>query len=432
MFDNKQTTEVEFDYDLKVFNQKIVGSVSQVMNYIDQLTQRGGQDPLILDVENDYYEKIINSLREGISELSEEDRKRLKDKLDEMSGGIYDLDSINYKSPDSALIMGKIYSAQKSYQKRYVAAFGLVNLEVNALLKEYDKIANNVYTEFPYIPENKKENFEESRSEINCIDVIRFAGDFNLVYKPISLFYTGTKSREESIPPKVSLFTNIYFKRYEIVSEELGRRFIYDYYDKDKLSREDINKILVYWLRGHDLGHFFGRDVLGKNLKDILSKTKEDNRRVYYLLNELKADIVSLYIFKNMRKELLGDVDLRNIYLVFISELLRYMRRGHLLHYADGGSAYLAYNYFLKSGALKISYNDMLELNHERLSIDIDNLCEELINLFEDGSSVKAVAFVKSLIKFENITTKDLPEDLEFLNDTSIPYNINIKNKQNI
>ena len=71
MFDNKLTTEVEFNYDISVFNQKVLASVSQVMNYIDQLTQRGGQDPLILNVENEYYEKIIESLREGISERSD-------------------------------------------------------------------------------------------------------------------------------------------------------------------------------------------------------------------------------------------------------------------------------------------------------------------------------------------------------------------------
>ena len=227
-------------------------------------------------------------------------------------------------------------------------------------------------------------------------------------------------------------FTNIYFKRYEVVSEELGRRFIYDFYEENKHSRQDLNKILLYWLRGHDLGHFFGRDVLGKNLKDRLSTTKEDNRRVYYLLNELKADIISLYILKNRLKDLLGDIDVNTVYQVYVSELLRYMRRGHLLHYADGGSAYLAYKYFLSSGALKLSYENMLEINTDQMSKDIDNLCEELIELFEEGSSVTAVNFVKDYLKFQDIITKDLPEEIEFLHDSSIPYNINIKNKPSI
>lgn len=432
MFGNKKTTEVEFNYDTGVINPNVLASVTQVLDYIDQLTQRGGQDPLIINVENDYYEKILNSLRSGITGLDDEEKKRINGKLDDMTHGIYDLDSINYKSPDSALILGKIFSSQKSYQKRYVATFGLINKEANAFLKEYDRIAEQEYIDFPYVPKNKKENFEDNRSDINCVDVLRFAGDFNLVYKPISLFYTGTKSRELNIPPKVAFFTNIYFKRYEIVSGELGKRFIYDYDEVDKLSPENINKILAFWLRGHDLGHFFGRDVLGTNLKDKLSTSKEDNRRVYYILQELKADIISLYILKNRLKDLPGDFDLRNVYMVYISEMFRYMRRGHLLHYADGGSAYLAYKYFLKSGALKISYDNMHEVNTEQFSADIDILCEELITLFEEGSSVRAVEFFKNLIKFQDIITKELSEDLEFLEDSSIPYNINIQNNPKI
>ena len=75
----------------------------------------------------------------------------------------------------------------------------------------------------------------------------------------------------------------------------------------------------------------------------------EDNRRIYYILHRIKkSDIVSLYIFKNRLNELFGDFDIKNVYLVFISEIFRYMRRGDLLHYADGGSAYLAYKYFIK------------------------------------------------------------------------------------
>lgn len=432
MFDNKKTTEVEFNYDTGAFNPKVLASVTQVLDYIDQLTQRGGQDPLIINVENDYYEKILVALRAGISGLEDEERKLISKKLDEMYGGIYDLDSINYKSPDSVLILGKIFSSQKSYQKRYVATFGLINKEANSILREYDRFAEEEYEKFPFVPDRKKENFEDNRSDINCIDVLRFAGDFNLVYKPISLFYTGTKSRELNIPSKVAFFTNIYYKRYEIVSGELGKRFIYDYDEVDKLSLEDINKILTYWLRGHDLGHFFGRDVLGANLKDKLSTSKEDNRRVYYILQELKADIISLYILKNRFKELPGNFELKNIYMVYVCEMFRYMRRGNLLHYADGGSAYLAYKYFLKSGALTISYDNMHQVNTEQFSTDIDKLCEELIILFEEGSSVRAVEFVKDLINFQDIISKDLSEDLLFLEDSSIPYNINIKNNPTI
>ncbi|MGI9535005.1 MAG: hypothetical protein ACR2NW_08630 [Thermodesulfobacteriota bacterium] len=429
---DKLTSNIIFNYDLKGFNKKALNSVSEVLNYIDLITERGGQDPLILTIENLYYEKIIESLRKGIEELGDEERSRLSLKLDEMSGGIYDLESINFRSPDSALIIGKIFSAQKSYQKRYGGVFGIVNTEANTMLNNYDRIAECFYADFPFIPGDKKESFNENKSEINCIDVLRFAGDFNLTYKPISLFYTGTKSKQIPAQSKVALFTNIYFKRFELISEQLGRKFINDFYDNENVSREDINKTLIYWLRGHDLGHFFGQDKLGENMKDVMNINMQDNRRIYYILNELKSDIISLYIFKSRLNELLGNFDIKYVFQVFISELFRYMRRGSFLHYADGGSAYLAYKYFIKSGAVTVNKHYIHDIDYEKMSNDIEKLCKKLIALFKNGNNLKVLAFINKLADFENLTSKELPEELEFLDDFSIPLNISINNEPGI
>ena len=429
---DKLTSKIVFDYDLNGYNPKLINSVSEVLDYIDRLAEKGGQDPLILTVENEYYEKIILSLREGISELGDEEKKRLGSKLNEITGGFYDIDTINFSSPDSSLIIGKIFSAQKSYQKRYGGAYGLFNREANEILGKYDAVAEEVYTILPYIPDDKKENFNKNKSEINCIDAIRFAGDFNLEYKPISLFYTGIKSHEVPVQSKVILFTNIYFKRHEFISEELGRKFIHDYYERENVDRSDINKTLVYWLRGHDLGHFIGSDNLGKNIKDILGKNVRDNRRLYYILQELKSDVISLYIFKNRLNELIENFDIKIVYQVFLSELFRYMRRGSLLHYADGGSAYLAYKYFIKSEAITVDRKFMHYIDYEKLSHDIDLLCEELLNIFDDGNQLIATEFVDKLVEFESLTSKELPEELEFLNDYSIPFNITIQNNPSI
>ena len=429
---SKLTSDISFDYELNGFGKQTLESISTVLNYIDLINERGGQDPLILTLENEYYEKILASLRKGISDLESEEKSALSRKLDEMTDGIYDLVSINFRSPESALIFGKIFSAQKSYQKRYVGAFGLVNTEANDLLRKYDKIAEGFYTDFPFIPDDKKEQFDENKSEINCIDVLRFAGDFKIKYKPISLFYSGTKSRQTPSQSKVALFTNIYFKRFELISELLGRKYIDNFFDENGLSREDINKTLIYWLRGHDIGHFFGRDKLGKNMKDIMKKNMEDNRRIYYILHELKSDIISLLIFKSRLKELYRDFELKNVYLIFISELFRYMRRGNLLHYADGGSAYLTYKYLIDSGAITVNKKYIHEIDFEKISNDIEKLCEKLIILFDEGNSLKAVEFVKNLADMENLTSERLPEDLEFLNDNSIPVNLNIQSSVNI
>ena len=72
------------------------------------------------------------------------------------------------------------------------------------------------------------------------------------------------------------------------------------------------------------------------------------------------------------------------------------------------------------------------EIDFEKISNDIEKLCEKLIILFDEGNSLKAVEFVKNLADMENLTSERLPEDLEFLNDNSIPVNLNIQSSVNI
>ena len=285
----KLTSNIIFDYSFNGFNQKTLNSVSSVLNYLDLLNELSKHENQHLNLEDYYYNKIIETLRKGITELDDNERTNLTLKLDEIAKGIYDFESIYFSSLSSNLILGKVFSPENNYEKRYGGAFGFLDKDSKSLLDEYDKFAEDIYLNFPYIENKDKKDFIENKSEINCIDVVRLGGELNKEYKPISIFYTGKKSKLTPAQPKVALFTNIYFKRYEIISERLGVRYIRDFYNVENIKRDIINKILLYWLRGHDIGHFFGADNLGDKMKD--------NRRVYYVLHELKSDVISLYIF---------------------------------------------------------------------------------------------------------------------------------------
>ena len=416
----KLTSNITFDCNLNGFNQKTLKSLSSVLNYLDILNELGKQDNQPLNLEDYYYNKIIESLRDGIQCLDDDERLNLKLKLDEIEDGMFDFELINYGSMSLNLIFGKVFSPENNYEKRFGGALGFVNRESDNLLDEYDKVAEDIYLNFPYIAIKDKEVFLENKSEINCIDVIRFGGELNKTYKPISVFYTGKQSKLSPAQPKVALFTNIYYKRYEVISERLGSKFIENFYNTENTKREVLNRILLFWLRGHDLGHFFGADNLGDNMRE--------SKRVYYILHELKSDIVSLYILKTSYKKLFNKADIKSIYMVFLSEVFRYMRRGSFIKYADGGSAYLAYKYFLDSGSIKLERGKIHFVNVEMLSNDIDMLCEELIGIFEKGDAERALRFSNRWGNLEELNDKILPTELDFLNDYSIPFNLNIEN----
>lgn len=416
----KLTANITFDYNLNGFNQKTLKSIFSALSYLDLLNELSKQDNQPLNLEDYYYNKIIDSLREGIKELDDDERTNLTLKLDEISEGIYDFESVSYSSMSSDLIFGKVFSPENNYEKRFGGAFGLLNKESNSLLYEYDKIAEENYLNFPHIASKGKKDFIENKSDIKCIDIIRYGGELNKTYKPISIFYAGRKSKLKPAQPKVVLFTNIYYKRYEIISEQLGNKYIKNFYSTENINREILNTILLFWLRGHDIGHFFGADNLGDSMKD--------SRRVYYILHELKSDIVSLYILKNSFKKLFTNVDLRVIYMVFLSEVFRYMRRGGYLKYADGGSAYLAYKFFLDSGSVKLENKSTHSVNVEILSNDIDKLCKYLIDIFEKGDADSALEFSNRWGNLGKLDDENLTDQLEFLNDYSIPFNLNIQN----
>jgi len=420
----KLTSNITFEYSVNGSGKDTLESISSVLNYLDLLNELSKHDSQPLNLEDYYYGKIIETLRAGIKGLDDDERTNLTLKLDEITGGIYDFESINFSSLSSNLIFGKVFSPENNYEKRYGGAFGLFNKESKSLLDEYDKVAEGIYLNFPYIENKDKKDFIENKSEINCIDVLRLGGELNKTYKPISIFYTGSKSKLSPAQPKVALFTNIYFKRYEIISEKLGSSYINNFYSVENINRGVINKILLFWLRGHDIGHFFGVDKLGDKMKE--------NKRIYYILHELKSDIISLYILRKSLRELLGSTDIKLIYYVFLSEVFRYMRRGGYIKYADGGSAYLAYRYFIDSGSVEIKRNNVHNVNEEILSNDIDTLCEYLINIFSEGDIQSALEFSSRWGNLDKLDSETLPADLDFLNNYSIPFNINIQNSMNI
>ena len=161
------------------------------------------------------------------------------------------------------------------------------------------------------------------------------------------------------------------------------------------------------------MGHFFGVDNLGSSMKK--------DRKLYYILHELKSDIVALYILKNCCVELFGKDIRRVIYLVYLSEMLRYIRRGNFTLFADSGAAFLAY-YYLKSKGV-INYDDnkgLIIVDFEKFDNEIDILFKFLFEIFNECKFDTALEFSDKVNKSERL------KEISMLEDASIPYFLNI------
>jgi len=172
---------------------------------------------------------------------------------------------------------------------------------------------------------------------------------------------------------------------------------------------------LILWLRGHDLGHFFGEDKLRGKLSEM--------DKNYLILHELKSDLISLYNMRFLREDLLKGGLMDKAYVISISEMLRYIRRGNFYLYPDSASAYLTYRYLRESGSLVLdSKIKGIKIDFMKLERDIEDFTMMLLKLFRDGDVTKSVEFVNRWGDIRELAIKKLPVELEFLEDRDIPY----------
>lgn len=408
----KLTTNLNLKSGLSKLSSSKQDSISAILNYIEILYSLDKVESRLINFEEYFYKKIIEELSNCFSDSN---NSELESQISSISSGIYDLKTISFadeKVGDTALLLGKVFSPEHGNKRMFTGAFGFTNVECNKLLNEFDRQTELIYSEIPFINRHASD-FVKNKSEIKCLDIVGFAGDFNKPHKPISVFYSGKSSEELSALSKVLVFTNIYFSRFQVISRQLGMRFIVGFNEIETVNAAVINKILLFWLRGHDLGHFFGEDTLGDSMKK--------NRKLYYILHEFKSDIVALYILKECCFELFGVGKKRIIYLVFLSEMLRYIRRGSFTLFADSGAALLTYYYFKSKGV--INYDDkkcFLKVDFDKFDLEIDILSQFLFEIFNEGKFDKALEFSEKINEAEKL------EEISMLKDASIPYYLNV------
>ena len=397
-----------------------IRSFLQSLEYIESLYHLENTDGFSLTLENSIFQKIISSLRKGASYLSGRGKFELERQIEAISGGIYDLYPlalINEGKECIDLILGKIFSLDKNDRRCYAGAIGSVNNSFDALIVAYDKKLDLLKQILPGSSKNEGFSVKGNAPVIRCIDVFALAGELNTRHKPICVFFSGGNPENLSNLSRMTVFINLYTRRFALISKEIGRRYLGDYAIIDDLDDEKIGRLLLLWLRGHDLGHFCGEDLLRSKMSEL--------DKPYLILHELKSDILSLYNMRFLADDLLKGDLLVKAYTVAIVEMFRYIRRGRFWNYPDTASAFLTYSYFRDSGS--ISFDKLTEkfhVDYDRLEVDIENLVKEVLEIFARGHVKEADELLNRWGNIRELGLHDLPAELKVLDDTSIPHYI--------
>jgi hypothetical protein len=413
---HKERKSVIVDIDL-VLDKKLHGTIRsflQSLEYIQSLYHLENTGGFSLNIENAIFQKSISSLRTGASYLSNQEKFELEKQIDFMSSGIYDLYTltlINQGRECIDLILGKIFSLDKNDRRCYAGAIGSVNNFFDDLIEAYDKILKQSSGK------NKVFSNNGNAPAIRCIDVFSLAGELNTRHKPICVFFSGGSPENLSNLSRMTVFINLYTRRFALISKEIAKKYLGNYAIIDDLDDENIGRLLLLWLRGHDLGHFYGEDLLMSSMSEL--------DRAYLILHELKSDILSLYNMRFLADDLLRGDLLIKAYTVSIAEMFRYIRRGRFWSYPDTASAFLTYSYLRDGGSIRFDkLTEKFHVDYDRLETDIENLAKEVVDIFALGGVAEADRLLNRWGDVRELGLHDLPDELKVLDDTSIPHYI--------
>jgi len=414
------TVSVKSDSQKVILDDGLINIIKNITNIVDvlysiQKIDTGGN----VNFENFFYEKLIDNLGMSRPYLNKRGKNEINSRIDILKNGNFDILNIPFISDNGVaeFLFGKIISQDNGNKKRYAAAFGVPDNYYNNLVERLDTVLESIHTDIPFYEVGIENDFTDHKSDFRCIDVFSFSGELNRLNKPISLFYSKGQTEILSSLTKVVVFSNVYFSRFEYISSVLGRKYIEDFATVDNLSRDAKNTVLLYWLRGHDTGHFFGKDNLGNEMRD--------QKFLYYSLHELKSDIISLYILTHFDYvwDEMDYISTDIIFRLFFAEVLRYIRRGGLGIFPDTSSAWLAFNHYLEKGV--VDYDEgrnLFCIDSGRIKKVTVDLCETIFDLFYRGDPVAAAEFYNRYINTSNDNTTS------FIYDRGIPYYIDLNN----
>lgn len=414
----KQTGVADLSIDIVEGLKETLRSFLEALEYVEALYHLQNSNERSLSLENSIFQKIIGTLKRGGLYLSGEEKLDLENQTNLMSQGIYDLFPITLKHKGKDymdLIIGKIFSLDKDNRRCYSGVVGLVNKSFDNLIELYDSKLDFFAGKLPLSAHNNNYSIKKSAPLMRCIDVFSLAGGLNTRHKPICVFFSSGSVGNISTLSKLTVFTNIYVHRFQLISKDIARRYMVDYPVIESLDCEDIAKLLLIWLRGHDLGHFYGKDCLGKSMPEL--------DKDYLILHELKSDMVSLYNLRYLKDDLLKDGFLAKAYVVSIAEMFRYIRRGRFHNYPDTASAFLAYSYLKENSSITFNSKERrFKVDFDKLETDIENLTRELFKIFAEGNVSHARELVNRWGNIEELGQINLPGELKVLEDTIVPH----------
>jgi len=261
------------------------------------------------------------------------------------------------------------------------------------------------------VPEEYKWESPGTDADLNAYDVVYYAGHSNAGSKTIAINLPNDEQVQLEKGSRRLQLKNAMQAKYEKILVPIADMLI-DPSQRRHISFDAFFANTMF----HEVAHGLGI----KNTIDGSSTVREAMLDVASSMEEGKADILGLYMITELHKAgELGDVDLRDYYVTFMTSVFRSVRFG--ASSAHGKANMLRFNFFLDKGAfVRDAETGRYRVDFDRMQEAMTELSRLLLTLQGDGDYEGA----KALTDSKGVVTPQLQADLDRLMEANIPVDI--------
>ena len=291
------------------------------------------------------------------------------------------------------------------------------DMEWSKRLEKYAAFLPELQKGLP-VPDKYKTEKPGSETELNAYDVIYYSGDCNAGSKTIAINLPNDEIVQLKKGTRRLQLKNAMKAKYEKILVPISKEII------DPSQRKHITFDAFFSnTMFHEVSHGLGikNTINGKGL------VREALKEHASALEEGKADLLGLYMIKQLHNQGELKEDLMDYYVTFMAGIFRSVRFG--ASSAHGKANMIRFNYFDEMGAFtRDDETGYYKINFENFEKAMDSLGEKILRLQGDGD----YDGVAALVKDKGLIKKQLQADLDMLSEKGIPVDVVFKQGKDI
>ena len=324
-----------------------------------------------------------------------------------------DLYWMDVKDNEIDVVIGPIETYEDQlfgYRAAYSAYVLVKDLDWSANLARFATFLPELQEGLP-VPDAYKMETPGSDADLNAYDVVYYAGDSNAGSKTIAINLPNDETVQLEKGTRRLQLKNAMRVKFDKILEPIADVLV-DESQRQHISFDAFFANTMFHEVAHGLGIKYtidGNSTVGDALRDVASSIEEG-----------KADVLGLYMVTSLHDAgELGDVDLRDYYVTFMTSVFRSIRFG--ASSAHGKANMVRFNFFREAGAfVRDAETGRYRVDFERMREAMADLSRLLLTLQGDGDYEGAA----ELTNTKGVIGDQLQADLDRLTQANIPVDI--------